>query len=65
VITVAASGTTLPEGHRHGFEVLIEQISPAVVNVSAAGKNWLVEMDKFRAENRYVSLEPVSMSVAR
>ncbi|MBV8788297.1 MAG: type VII secretion protein EccE [Mycobacterium sp.] len=64
VITVAPSGTTLSEGHRHGFEVVIEQIGPAVVNVSAAGKNWLVEMDMFRAENRYVSLEPVSMSVA-
>lgn len=65
VITVAPPGTALPEGQRHGFEVLIEQISPAVVNVSAAGKNWIVEMDMFRAENRYVSLEPVSMSVAR
>jgi len=34
-----------------------------VVNVTAAGKNWLAEMDMFRAENRYVSLDPVSMSV--
>ncbi|ETB35388.1 secretion protein EccE, partial [Mycobacterium avium subsp. paratuberculosis 11-1786] len=63
VITVAPAGTTLSEAQRHGFEVIIEQVSPAVVNVSAAGKNWLVEMDMFRAEHRYVSLEPVSMSV--
>ncbi len=64
MITVAPSGTTLSEGYRHGFEVTIEQVSPALVNVSAAGKNWLVEMDMFRAENRYVSLEPVTMSIA-
>lgn len=63
VITVAPAGAQLSEGQRHGFEVIIEQISPAVLNVSAAGKNWLVEMDMFRAENRYVSLEPVSMTV--
>ncbi|CAG7308290.1 ESX-2 secretion system protein EccE2 [Mycobacterium avium subsp. paratuberculosis] len=63
MITVAPAGTTLSEAQRHGFEVIIEQVSPAVVNVSAAGKNWLVEMDMFRAEHRYVSLEPVSMSV--
>ena len=64
VITIAPPGTTLPEGNRHGFEVTIEQVSPAVVNVSAAGRNWLVEMEMFRAENRYVNLEPVSMSIA-
>ncbi len=64
VITIAPSGATLPEGQRHGFEVTIEQVSPAVVNVTAAGRNWLVEMDMFRAENRYISLEPVTMSIA-
>lgn len=64
VITIAPSGTTLPEAHRHGFEVSIEQVGRALVNVSAAGENWLVEMDMFRAENRYVSLEPVTMSVS-
>lgn len=63
VITVAPAGVRLSEGHRHGFEVIIEQVGPKMVNVSAAGKNWLVEMDMFRAENRYVSLDPVSMSV--
>ncbi|GAA4538046.1 type VII secretion protein EccE [Mycobacterium paraffinicum] len=63
VITIAPSGTRLPEGHRHNFEVIIEQVGPAMVRVSAAGKDWLVEMDMFRAENRYVSLDPVTMSV--
>jgi len=64
VITVAPPGTALPEPDRHGFEVIIEQVGPATVNLSAAGQNWLVAMDMFRAENRYVSLEPVTMSVA-
>ncbi|BBY03395.1 type VII secretion protein EccE [Mycobacterium seoulense] len=63
VITVAPSGTRLPEGHRHNFEVIVEQVGPAMVRVSAAGKEWLAEVDMFRAENRYVSLEPVTMSV--
>jgi hypothetical protein len=64
VITVAPFGTKLPDGHRHGFEVAIEQVGPAAVNVNAAGQNWLVQMDMFRAENRYVSLEPVAMTIA-
>ncbi|EUA08006.1 hypothetical protein I546_4886 [Mycobacterium kansasii 732] len=64
VITVAPSGTALPEGLRHGFEVTIEQVDRAMVKVSAAGHDWLVEMEMFRAENRYVGLEPVTMSVA-
>jgi type VII secretion protein EccE len=63
VITVAPFGTKLPDRDRHGFEVAIEQIGPATVNVSAAGQKWLVQMDLFRAENRYVSLEPVAMSI--
>ena len=64
VITVAPFGTKLPDRDRHSFEVTIEQVGPATVNVSAAGQNWLVQMDLFRAENRYVSLEPVAMSIA-
>ncbi len=64
VITIAPNGTRLPEKDKHGFEVAIEQVGPATVNVSAAGNNWLVQMDLFRAENRYVSLEPVAMSIA-
>lgn len=63
VITIAPASVRLSEGQRHGFEVIIEQVGPSVVNVSAAGKNWLAEMDMFRAEHRYVSLDPVTMSV--
>ncbi|CAM4471554.1 Type VII secretion system protein EccE1 [Mycobacterium basiliense] len=64
VITIAPPGTALPEAHRQGFEVTIQQVDRSVLNVSAAGENWLVEMDMFRAENRYISLEPVSLSIA-
>ncbi|WP_156690596.1 type VII secretion protein EccE [Mycobacterium sp. Marseille-P9652] len=64
VMTIAPYGTTLSDAQRHNFEVVIEQIGPATVSVLAAGQDWLVEMDMFRAENRYVSLEPVSMSIA-
>jgi hypothetical protein len=63
VITVAPFGTKLPDRDRHGFDVAIEQVGPSTVNVSAAGRNWLVQLDLFRAENRYVSLEPLAMSV--
>jgi hypothetical protein len=64
VITIAPAGTTLPDAHGHAFEVAIEQVSGAMVKVTAAGQNWLVDMDMFRAENRYVSLESVAMSFA-
>jgi hypothetical protein len=64
VITIAPAGTALPDGHGHAFEVAIEQVSGAMVKVTAAGRNWLVDMDMFRAENRYVTLESVAMSLA-
>jgi hypothetical protein len=64
VITVAPAGTALPDGHGHAFEVAIEQVSGATVRVTAAGETWLVDMDLFRAENRYVNLESVAMSFA-
>lgn len=64
VVTVAPAGTTLSAPQRHNFEVTIEQIGPATVNLHAGGQDWVVEMDLFRAENRYVSLDPVSMSIA-
>jgi len=64
VMTIAPAGTTLPDGHGHVFEVAIEQVSGAVVKVTAAGQDWLVEMDMFRAEKRYVNVESVAMSVA-
>jgi len=63
-MTSAPAGTTLPDGHGHVFEVAIEQVSGAVVKVTAAGQDWLVEMDMFRAEKRYVNVESVAMSVA-
>ncbi|KAA1249117.1 type VII secretion protein EccE [Mycobacterium simiae] len=63
VITIAPAGTALPAAHRHGFEVTIEQVDRAMVKVNAAEGNWLVELEMFRAENRYVSLEPVTMSI--
>ncbi|OBI92075.1 type VII secretion protein EccE [Mycobacterium sp. 1245805.9] len=64
VITVAPAGTALPDGHGHAFEVAIQQVSGATVRVTAAGETWLVDMDLFRAENRYVNLESVAMSFA-
>lgn len=64
VITVAPAGTTLPDAHGHAFEVTIEQVSGTMVKVAAAGQHWLVDMDLFRAENRYVNLETVAMSFA-
>ena len=64
IITVAPPATILTATQRHNFEVIIEQTGPATVNLNAAGHDWVVDMDMFRAENRYVSLEPVSMSVA-
>jgi len=62
VITVAAPGTPKPPG---GIEVVIEQITGPMVRVSADGRSWNVEMDLFRAENRYVSLQPITRSRSR
>lgn len=63
VITVAAPGTEPPKG---GFEVSIEQIGPVMVRVTAGSKSWLAEVELFRAENRYCTLESLStMSVSR
>jgi hypothetical protein len=64
VITIAPAGTTLPDGHGHAFEVAIEQVSGVMVKVTAAGQHWLVDVDMFRAENRYVNVESVAMSLA-
>ncbi|MHA7648801.1 type VII secretion protein EccE [Mycobacterium sp. ML4] len=41
--------------------VLIAQTGPATVRVAAAGKDYSVEIELFRAENRYVSFEPTSL----
>ncbi|EUA43694.1 hypothetical protein I552_8441 [Mycobacterium xenopi 3993] len=37
---------------------MITQIGPASVEVQAAGQRHTVEVELFRAENRYVSSEP-------
>ncbi len=42
-------------------DVTITQIGPATVEVRAAGWVRIVEVELFRAENRYVSAEPTSM----
>lgn len=59
VITVAAAGTRRPDDGT--VEVSIEQINRAVVRVRAGGREWLAEMELFRAENRYCAAEPLSM----
>jgi len=64
VITIAPAGTALPDAHGHAFEVAIEQVSGAMVKVTAADQHWLVDMDMFRAENRYVNVESTAMSFA-
>lgn len=45
-------------------DVVITQIGPATVEVSAAGGVYMVEVELFRAENRYVSTEPTSLRSA-
>jgi type VII secretion protein EccE len=46
----------------HGTaNVLITQVGPATVEVRAAGHVYTVEVELFRAENRYVSSEPTSL----
>jgi type VII secretion protein EccE len=44
--------------YRGTANVLITQIGPAMVEVTAAGHVHTVEVELFRAENRYVSSEP-------
>jgi type VII secretion protein EccE len=47
---------------RGSADVVITQTGPAVVEVSAAGQVYEVEIELFRAENRYVSHEPTSLN---
>ncbi|MDP7706141.1 type VII secretion protein EccE [Mycobacterium sp. TY815] len=44
--------------HRGSATVLITQTGPATISVAAAGQVHTVEVELFRAENRYVSTEP-------
>jgi type VII secretion protein EccE len=61
VISVGRPG----ESYRGSADVLITQIGPATVEVTAAGRVHYVEVELFRAENRYISSEPMSMSADR
>ncbi|ORA12342.1 type VII secretion protein EccE [Mycobacterium asiaticum] len=45
-------------------EVLITQRGPATVDVTVHGQTYTVEVELFRAENRYVSSEPTSLRSA-
>lgn len=49
---------------RGSADVVITQTGPAIVEVSAVGRVYEVEIELFRAENRYVSLEPMSLRSA-
>ncbi len=61
VISVGRPG----ESYRGTADVVITQIGPATVEVTAAGKMYLVEVELFRAENRYISSEPTSLAAER
>jgi hypothetical protein len=43
--------------------VVITQIGPATVDVMAAGQLHTVEVELFRAENRYISSEPTTLKI--
>lgn len=45
------------EPYRRSVDVVINQIGPATVEVRAAGEVHTVEIELFRAENRYVSFQ--------
>jgi hypothetical protein len=49
------------EPYRGTANVLIRQTGPATVEVTAAGQVHTVEVELFRAENRYVSSEPTTL----
>jgi type VII secretion protein EccE len=61
VISVGRPG----EPHRGSADVVITQIGPALVEISAAGWVHTVEVELFRAENRYVSTEPTRLRTDR
>jgi type VII secretion protein EccE len=54
LISVGEPGTP----YRGSADVLITQIGPATIDVTAAGQLHTVEVELFRAENRYISSEP-------
>jgi hypothetical protein len=50
--------------HRGKTDVLITQTGAATVEVAAAGQVHEVEVELFRAENRYVSTAPTVLRTA-
>jgi type VII secretion protein EccE len=57
LISIGEPGTP----YRGSADVLITQIGPATVDVTAAGQLHTVEVELFRAENRYISSEPTTL----
>ncbi|MGH3969922.1 MAG: type VII secretion protein EccE [Mycobacterium sp.] len=57
LITVGEPGAA----YRGSADVVITQTGPATVQVRAAGQLHTVEVELFRAENRYVSSEPATL----
>ncbi|KAA8969797.1 type VII secretion protein EccE [Mycobacterium sp.] len=49
--------------HPGSADVVITQTGPATVEVRAAGRMHTVEVELFRAENRYVSAEPTTTKI--
>lgn len=47
--------------YRGSADVVITQVGPATVDVTAAGQLHTVEVELFRAENRYISSEPTTL----
>ncbi|MGH3563381.1 MAG: type VII secretion protein EccE, partial [Mycobacterium sp.] len=56
VISIGEPGTS----HRGAVDVMITQTGPATLEVKSAGQVHIVEVELFRAENRYVSSETIT-----
>jgi len=61
LISIGEPGTP----YRGSADVVITQIGPATVDVTAAGQLHTVEVELFRAENRYISSEPTHIGAAQ
>jgi type VII secretion protein EccE len=56
VVSIAEPGAPQPRT----IDVMMSQIGPATLEVTAAGKAYVVEVELFRAENRYISSEAMT-----
>lgn len=63
VVTVAEPGAPAPKDG--AAEVVIEQTTGPFARVRVGHQEWMVDMELFRAENRYCTLESVGMVRAR